>query len=84
MRLTVRGLALQHGRNVHGIVTLSAGVATFVPGRRAGSWQDVVGEADAALYAAKAGGRDIVQVHAPFSVTISPASRARAPGLQAA
>jgi diguanylate cyclase (GGDEF)-like protein len=84
MRLTVRGLALQHGRSVHGIVTLSAGVATFVPGRSAGSWQDVVGQADAALYAAKAGGRDMVQVHAPSPVTISPASRARAQGLQAA
>jgi diguanylate cyclase (GGDEF)-like protein len=84
MRLTVRGLALQHGRSERGIVTLSAGVATFVPGRSAGSWQVLLGDADAALYAAKASGRDRVQIYAPPQPVISPASRARAGGLQAA
>jgi diguanylate cyclase (GGDEF)-like protein len=84
MRLTVRGLALQHGRSVHGIVTLSAGVATFVPGRSAGSWQGLIGDADAALYTAKAMGRDAVEIYTPPQAAISPASRAHAPGLQAA
>jgi diguanylate cyclase (GGDEF)-like protein len=84
MRLTVRGLALQHGRSERSIVTLSAGVATFVPGRSAGSWQALLGDADAALYAAKASGRDRVQIYAPPQLVISPASRARAGGLQAA
>jgi diguanylate cyclase (GGDEF)-like protein len=84
IRLAVRGLALQHGRSERGIVTLSAGVATFVPGRSAGAWQALVADADAALYVAKASGRDTVNVHAPAQVAISPVSRARAPGLRAA
>lgn len=75
---------MQHGRSERGIVTLSAGVATFVPGRSAGAWQAVVADADAALYAAKASGRDTVKLHTPAQVAISPVSRARAPGLRAA
>lgn len=84
MRLAVRGLAVQHRRSERGIVTLSAGVATFVPGRSAGPWQALVGDADAALYASKASGRDTVRIHTPAPVAISPVSRARAPGLRAA
>jgi len=84
MRLAVRGLALRHGRSERGIVTLSAGVATFVPGRSAGAWQALVADADAALYAAKASGRDTVKMHVPAPVAIVPVSRARVPGLRAA
>ncbi len=84
MRLTVRGLAVQHRCSEHDIVTLSAGAATFVPGRSAGAWQALVGDADAALYAAKASGRDAVRLHIPAAAAISPVSLARAPGLRAA
>ncbi len=86
MRLTVRGLALQHGGSRHGIVTLSAGVATFVPGQGSsiGGWQALVGDADTALYAAKASGRDTVKMYTPPQAVIGATSQARVPGLRAA
>jgi diguanylate cyclase (GGDEF)-like protein len=65
MQTAVRGLALQHVRSDHGIVTFSAGVATFVPGHRAVGWQTLMEEADAALYAAKSHGRDRVEIAQP-------------------
>jgi diguanylate cyclase (GGDEF)-like protein len=65
MRLAVRGLALRHAPCIGGLVTFSAGVATYVPGSGAGEWTALIGDADAALYAAKAGGRDRVISHSP-------------------
>jgi diguanylate cyclase (GGDEF)-like protein len=62
MRLAVRRLALQHARDVHGVVTFSAGVATCILGQNSDGWQTLVGDADAALYTAKARGRDTVEV----------------------
>jgi diguanylate cyclase (GGDEF)-like protein len=61
MRWTVRDLAIAHARSAPGIVTFSAGVATWLPGHRASGWQGLVGDADAALYAAKERGRDAVE-----------------------
>jgi len=82
MRLAVRGLALRqapdtgapHPGAPHtgGIVTFSAGVATYVPGRGTGEWRATVGEADAALYAAKAGGRDMVKTQQSPAASDSP------------
>jgi len=76
MRLAVRGLALQHTRSVHGVVTFSAGVATLLPGRGTEGWPALVRDADAALYAAKAKGRDAVETCAPPPIPIASA-RAR-------
>jgi PleD family two-component response regulator len=84
MRLAVHDLAVPHGRSVHGIVTFSAGVATRVPRRSAARWQDLVGDADVALYAAKARGRDTVQIYSPPLTAISPARVGHATELQTA
>jgi diguanylate cyclase (GGDEF)-like protein len=61
MRIALHGLALPHARSAHGVVTFSAGVATYLPGRSTGGWQTLVDVADFALYAAKTNGRDTVQ-----------------------
>jgi diguanylate cyclase (GGDEF)-like protein len=62
MRLAVRGLALQQAHHLGGVVTFSAGVATWVPAQTANGSQALVATADAALYAAKAAGRNLVSV----------------------
>ena len=53
----VRQLAIIHGGGINGLVTISAGVATQRP-ESSGSATDLIGRADAALYQAKARGRD--------------------------
>jgi len=55
-------LALPHALGIDGIVTFSAGVSTKVPGQGAVESRSLVMDADTALYAAKAGGRDMVKV----------------------
>lgn len=60
MRLTVSGLAVPQAPAIGGVVSFSAGVATYVAGPGAGDRQSLVGQADAALYTAKAAGRDQV------------------------
>jgi diguanylate cyclase (GGDEF)-like protein len=62
MRLAVRGLALPQAHHLGGVITFSAGVATWVPGQTLDGWQALVGIADTALYAAKAAGRNMVSV----------------------
>jgi diguanylate cyclase (GGDEF)-like protein/PAS domain S-box-containing protein len=70
LRTTVRELAFEHeGGDGHGVVTLSAGVATVT-----GSWtvEEIVELADRALYEAKEAGRDrhvcVSEEHPPASV----------------
>lgn len=59
-RAAVEDLALEHRAGTpHGIVTLSLGVAAFDPGDDL-TPEDVVRQADQALYEAKAGGRNRV------------------------
>ncbi len=62
MRACVHALAIRHEASPHDIVTLSAGVACWRSGQPATPvW--LVGVADAALYAAKARGRDTFMTH---------------------
>jgi diguanylate cyclase (GGDEF)-like protein len=61
MRQTVRCAALKQAPQVGGLVTFSAGVATLTPGLNAEGSKALIGEADAAMYAAKATGRDAVR-----------------------
>jgi diguanylate cyclase (GGDEF)-like protein len=69
MRLAVRALALQQASHLGGVVTFSAGVATCRPRPAADGSRSLVGEADAALYAAKAAGRDAVKT-GPYPLKI--------------
>lgn len=52
----IRALAIDHRDSTHGVVTVSIGVGCK-PQEGAGSWQALVGQADAQLYAAKHAGR---------------------------
>jgi diguanylate cyclase (GGDEF)-like protein len=69
MRLAVRALALRQASHLGGVVTFSAGVATYRAGPAAGGSRFLIREADTALYAAKAAGRDAVKAE-PFDLQI--------------
>jgi diguanylate cyclase len=76
MMRAIRSLELAHARPPHGVVTSSAGVACFVPGSGNAGWQTLVQQADDALYAAKAGGRNMVRLYDPAPARISAVSTA--------
>ena len=61
IRRAVIAAAIQHSVNRGGVVTVSAGVGTVMPGRNSEDSQMLVRIADTALYAAKAAGRNTVQ-----------------------
>jgi diguanylate cyclase (GGDEF)-like protein len=61
MRTAVRGLGLQHAGSRYGIVTFSAGTASCIPSSTLSEWQDLISEADRALYEAKSCGRDAIR-----------------------
>jgi diguanylate cyclase (GGDEF)-like protein len=82
--LAAHDLALRHAHSEHGIVTFSAGVATCVVGRLTGGWQALVGDADAAQYAAKTQGRDSVATCPCPLAAGGPAARGRGPEIEAA
>jgi diguanylate cyclase (GGDEF)-like protein len=63
MLASVRSLAIRHETGPQGIVTLSAGVASWYPGRQIATSAALVEMADTALYAAKALGRNTFTVH---------------------
>ena len=62
IRIAVSGLGVQHAPKLGGAVTISAGAATVTPRSTGYSSQTLVGFADAALYQAKAAGRNVVHV----------------------
>jgi diguanylate cyclase (GGDEF)-like protein len=71
LRRAVQDLGLGHPDSEHGIVTLSAGVATWGAGTR--TEEALITAADQALYRAKAGGRN--QVRAEDALAARTASR---------
>ena len=76
MRACVSSLAIRHETSPYGVVTLSAGVASWRPGQPATSaW--LLEVADAALYAAKARGRNTFTVHQNAEPAASAARIAR-------
>ncbi len=54
----LRDLGLPHCKSPFGFITISAGVASYVPGKEVQSWQQIVQRADEALYSAKEQGRN--------------------------
>ena len=68
----VRALAIRHETGPLGVVTLSAGVASWCLGRLTVTPAWLVGAADAALYEAKAQGRNTFAV-CPNAGTAAPA-----------
>ena len=60
IRAAVRGLAIPHDGSRSMVVTASVGVSAFTGNGAVGSVETLVQEADNALYAAKAAGRDRV------------------------
>jgi diguanylate cyclase (GGDEF)-like protein len=59
LREAVKALGIEHAASPGGVLTVSAGVASFVAGRDV-SAEEILKEADLALYQAKAAGRDRV------------------------
>ena len=64
-RRAVHGLGISHPGSSHGVVTFSAGVASWVPGMTA---EALVTAADTALYRAKSAGRNAVYTEEPTQV----------------
>jgi diguanylate cyclase (GGDEF)-like protein len=64
----VRALGLEHRAVRGGQVSISVGVASMMPGQNEAGPQSLIAEADRALYAAKAGGRDRVSAREPEAV----------------
>ena len=60
-RAAVQGLAIEHTGGPTGVLTISSGVSAFVPERPVSS-EEVLKQADVALYRAKAAGRNLVAI----------------------
>ena len=61
-RQAVRSLAIAHIGGIDNLVTVSIGVASYVPGRELDRPEELLRRADEALYVAKAEGRDRVSL----------------------
>jgi diguanylate cyclase (GGDEF)-like protein len=71
MQDAIRAVAIQHEANPVGVVTLSAGVASWSRGRLTASPAWLVDAADAALYEAKARGRNTFTVRPNIDLAAS-------------
>jgi diguanylate cyclase (GGDEF)-like protein/PAS domain S-box-containing protein len=70
-RCAVRSLGIEHRETPEKIVTISLGVAWLVPGHGRSEAADLVKAADVALYASKAGGRDMISsMTSPAEATV--------------
>lgn len=63
IRKALHALKIEHAGNANGIVTVSAGIDVLTSISETDSAASLIGAADAALYSAKASGRDRIQVH---------------------
>lgn len=63
LRTAVEGLGIQHAGSPHGVLTISVGAASFVPGSLL-EGEALLNSADAALYEAKSAGGNRVRVAA--------------------
>jgi diguanylate cyclase (GGDEF)-like protein len=70
LRRKVEALRIVHPEAPAGIVTISIGVAALTPSRQQDS-QALVQAADAALYAAKRGGRNMVMAECPDPIALA-------------
>ena len=61
IRQTVRQLQIPHDGNESGVVTISAGVSAVIPLRNRNTAEELLRQADQALYLAKSDGRDCVR-----------------------
>jgi diguanylate cyclase (GGDEF)-like protein len=75
IRRAVKDLQIAHAGNPAGIVTISAGVAVLAPRMGGAAAPDLLAAADAALYAAKSGGRDQVRCYSEKSADVQYLSR---------
>jgi diguanylate cyclase (GGDEF)-like protein len=60
-RAAVEALGIQHAGTASGMLTISAGISAYVPGHRMG-YEHLLKEADAAMYEAKAAGRNRAEI----------------------
>ena len=67
IRAEIELLAIPHEGSITGLVTVSIGVATAMPGRDAPSATTLLAAADAALYEAKNAGRNCVAAAGPLN-----------------
>ncbi|EJN00818.1 diguanylate cyclase [Herbaspirillum sp. YR522] len=61
IRLSVQKLEIEHTASATGFLTISIGVSAVAPQRQVDNPEDVLREADEALYLAKAAGRDCIR-----------------------
>ena len=69
LRCTVAELRIRHAEMSAGVVTVSIGVAALEPARQ--DSQALVEAADAALYAAKRRGRNVVVAHSATRIALA-------------
>lgn len=63
LRGRIEAAAIENAPSAHRVITVSIGVAQLRPATGDPSWEQLYRDADAALYAAKAGGRNTVACH---------------------